>query len=497
MLFNSWQFLIFFPVTVLLYYVVPGRLKNICLLLANCIFYGSAGLRGLLVLLLCGIWTYAASLLIEAARGRGKRILKTVLGISLGGLFLTLAGFKYAGFVLHNLFALVRMIKPVVQEPTVSIIMPVGISFFVFQMAGYLIDVYRTDLKAERRFLHLLLFVTFFPQLLAGPIPRGKDLLPQFDSVHHWDYERFVDGSALMLWGFVLKLVIADRAAILVDTVYDQFSSYTGAVLILATLMFALQIYCDFYGYSLIARGAARILGFELAENFAGPYLAVSVQDFWRRWHISLSSWFRDYLYIPLGGSRQGRGKKYRNILLVFLVSGLWHGAQWNFVCWGLLNGLYQVLEDAAGRHGKQKGEHEYRSAQKGRTHFPARVRTIIMICAAWVFFEARGLRAAVRMLLQMCCLIRPAAPEGMRIMGLSSGVPGISVPEFILLVLGGITLLLADISREKGTGVYARICKAGWVWRPVILAAGVILLAVTGIWGNAYQASGFIYFQF
>ncbi len=481
MLFNSWQFLIFFPITVLLYYVVPARLKNVCLLAANLLFYASAGPEGMLVLILCSVWTYAAGRMITGIPQKSGRS-KTALGISLAGLFLLLIVFKYTGFLLENVSELFRLLSVQVNTPSFSPALPIGISFFIFQMAGYLIDIYRGDLAAENNFFRFFLFVSFFPQLLAGPIPRGKDLLPQFDQPHKWDYESAVDGFALMIWGFVLKLVIADRAALLVDVVYTYYPCYTWPVLVLATLIFTVQIYCDFYGYTLIARGAARVLGFELAENFHNPYLAVSVQDFWRRWHISLSSWFRDYLYFPLGGSRKGTVRKYVNILIVFLVSGLWHGAQWTFVFWGLLNGLYQVLEQVF---------HLKRSSVIGR------IRTIILISISWIFFRAGTLDAAFSILTQMFCLRKPDPLEGFHVIHLMDGIPGMTMPEFILLILAALLLLIVDISRERGHSVYERICKGPWIWRPVILASGILLIVITGIWGTAYEASGFIYFKF
>ena len=477
MLFHSWQFLLFFPLTVLLYFVVPTRLRSICLLTANLLFYASAGVTGLLVLLMCSVWTYASGQLLEKKKGK-----KLGLGLTVSGLLLVLIGFKYLGFLFDNVRAVLNLLHISAAFPSVSPVLPVGISFFIFQMIGYLIDIYRGDLPAEHRFFRFLLFVSFFPQLLAGPIPRGKDLLPQFDRPHTWDYERAADGFSLMIWGFILKLVIADRAALLADVVFTYYSCYTWPVLVLGMLVFTVQIYCDFYGYTLIARGAARILGFELAENFHYPYLASSVQDFWRRWHISLSSWLRDYLYFPLGGSRKGTWKKYRNILLVFLVSGLWHGAQWTFVCWGLLNGLYQVAE----------GIFHLKASR-----IAGRIRTLVLISISWIFFRASNLSSAIGYIMQMFCLRKPQPMEGLHIIYLRDGIPGMTSADFILLILTSLLLLAVDISNERGHRVYDRIRRGPWFLRPAVLAAGVLLLVVTGLWGSAYSASGFIYFQF
>lgn len=228
--------------------------------------------------------------------------------------------------------------------PSVDILLPVGISFYTFQALGYTIDVYRGDTCAEKNFFQYALFVSFFPQLVAGPIERSSHLLQQLATPHKFNSEEAKSGLLLMLWGFFLKIVLADRIAIFVDWVYGDYHTFGGWYLIVATALFAIQIYCDFAGYSIIAMGAAQILGIRLMENFQSPYLAVSVADFWRRWHISLTSWFRDYLYIPLGGSRCSKWRKYMNKMIVFLVSGLWHGAKISFVVWGGLNGLYQII---------------------------------------------------------------------------------------------------------------------------------------------------------
>ena len=504
MLFNSWQFLVFFHITIALYFLIPARYRNICLLAANLVFYASAGIAGLFTLIICSVWTYLAAVMLEKEMASQRNVLaktshvqghpqghaqghapghpKFILSISLLGLFSALIFFKYTGFLLRNLALLFGLMSIPAHVPAYSPILPVGISFFIFQMAGYLIDIYRGNLPAERSFFRFFLFVSFFPQMLAGPIPRGKELLPQFHTPHTWNYERAVDGFALMIWGFILKMVIADRAALLSDVVFTYYNCYTSPVLILGALVFTVQIYCDFYGYTLIARGAARVLGFELNENFRNPYLAASVQEFWRRWHISLSSWFRDYLYFPLGGSRRGTLKKYRNILIVFLISGLWHGSEWTFICWGLLNGIYQILESIF---------HLKPSPIIGR------IRTLILITLTWVFFKARSLEVAVGYLLQMFCLKKPAPTEEIGLIRMADGIPGMAVSEFILLIVAALILLFADIYRERGRRVYERICEGPWIVRPVMLALGVLFIVVMGVWGSAYQAAGFLYFKF
>lgn len=254
--------------------------------------------------------------------------------------------FKYFQFGISILNHLLSYIHIDEINWEYDILLPVGISFYTLQALGYLIDVYRGDIYAEKNFLRYALFVSFFPQLVVGPIERSKNLLVQLRVLQPFSYENLRKGALYVLYGLFLKMVIADRAAIIVDTVYQNSVEYSGFYVIVATMFFSIQIYCDFYGYSTIARGSALIMGIHLMENFNAPYYARSIREFWRRWHISLSGWFRDYLYIPLGGNHEGKLRKQRNLLMVFTVSGLWHGASLAFVFWGILNGIYQVLEN-------------------------------------------------------------------------------------------------------------------------------------------------------
>ncbi|MCE7945771.1 MAG: MBOAT family protein, partial [Chlorobi bacterium CHB1] len=305
MLFHSLEFIIFFPVVVAIYFLAPLRFRQFFLLLASYYFYMCWKAEyAVLILLSTGI-DYVAALHMHKTSGRG------------------------------NIFY---------EFPLFDILLPVGISFYTFQTLSYTIDVYRSEKTPERNFIKFALYVTFFPQLVAGPIERSTRLLPQFDHEHKFDANRVVSGLRLMLWGFFKKLVIADRLALYVNEVYNNPADYTGLPVIIATYFFAFQIYCDFSAYSDIAIGAARVLGFDLMKNFRQPYLAQSIGEFWKRWHISLSTWFRDYLYIPLGGNRVSRLRWYVNLMAVFLISGLWHGANWTFVVWGALHGSYFVL---------------------------------------------------------------------------------------------------------------------------------------------------------
>jgi D-alanyl-lipoteichoic acid acyltransferase DltB (MBOAT superfamily) len=299
-----------------------------------------------LLILTTTVITFGSGMVIEKAReadnenrSKAKLAVAASFILNIGILFY----FKYTNFALGLMGGLLNRVGVGISIPVFDIVLPVGISFYTFQALSYTMDVYRGDIYAEKNFFKYALFVSFFPQLVAGPIERSKNLLKQLQP-HKFNYEDFRDGFLLMLWGYFLKLVLADRIAIFVDTVYKDYYQFGGMYIVVATMLFAVQIYCDFAGYSVIAMGAAQILGIKLMENFDAPYLSTTVAEFWRRWHISLTSWFRDYLYIPLGGSRKGKLRKYINIMIVFLVSGLWHGASLSFVLWGGLNGLYQVI---------------------------------------------------------------------------------------------------------------------------------------------------------
>lgn len=324
MLFNSWNFLVFFFVVTLLYFSVTLRFKNILLLLASCFFYMSYIPQYILILFFLITLDYGLAILIESSDLRKKKLL---LVPSLAANVLTLFGFKYFNFFTGS-----------------EILLPIGLSFHTMQSMSYVIEVSREKQKAERNYLTFALYIMFYPQLVAGPIERPQNLLKQFYEVHKVDIRRILNGLALMLLGFYKKVVIADYLSSLVNPVFKNPTQYTGTDFILAALTFSMQIYCDFSGYSDIARGAAKVMGFELSENFERPFHASNLIDLWKRWHITLTGWFRDYVYIPLGGSRKSRTIRFLNILLVFLLSGLWHGVGWNFILWAELNGLMIVV---------------------------------------------------------------------------------------------------------------------------------------------------------
>ncbi len=494
MLFNSGLFLLFFPTVVLLYYIIPAKhsaARRIFLLIASYYFYMCWNARYGLLLLGATAVTYGAARLLSSAESPRKK--KQIMIAGLCMVFAALAYFKYTNFLLENVERLLQALHLSAPVPRYDILLPVGISFFTFQAAGYLIDVYRGQTAAEKSFVRYALFVSFFPQLVAGPIERSGNLLKQLDCKNHFDYDRFRSGILMMLQGYFMKIVIADRAAVFVDAVFNSPDNLAGSLYIAAVTAFTFQIYCDFCGYSLIAIGAARILGVDLMQNFNAPYHGTSVRDYWRRWHISLSTWFRDYVYIPLGGSRGGKVKYYRNLMITFLLSGLWHGASWNYVVWGGLNGLYQVLEglwDSA-FHKKAGQKPDPAGIGTGRKAL-GRLRTFLAIDFAFIFFRARGLRDALRILRQILFSTQWTAISAP---GLYSY--GLSAPDWTLLLLSLAVLMALDSLLNRGKNPADMILNKPLPVRIVLYALSITLILLFGIWGNAYDAHSFIYFQF
>ena len=384
MLFNSFEFAVFFPIVTLLYFLLPHRARVPLLVAASCWFYMAFVPKYLLILFGVILVDYAAGRLIAPARGARRRGLLVVSIAANVGL---LAFFKYFDFIQGNIAAVSQWLGHAAPFSPLHILLPIGLSFHTFQSMSYTIEVYRGRTPAERSLLHFACYVLFYPQLVAGPIERPQRLLPQFHTRHTFDSARFWSGVRLMAGGLFIKIIVADQLSPFVDAAYTSPASYSGAELLLATYMFAMQIYCDFCGYSNIARGAARVMDVELMENFNKPYLAESLAEFWRRWHISLSTWFRDYVYIPLGGNRVGNGRLAVNLLIVFAISGIWHGANWTFAIWGLLHGLFLIAELALGLGAKTS---------------PSRVGTWMrrlvvfnLTSLAWVFFRAADVTTA------------------------------------------------------------------------------------------------------
>ena len=479
MIFNSYQFLCFFPVVTLAYFLLPERVRWLWLLAASYYFYMCWNAGYALLIALSTVVTYACAGLCERFGGKTARrvVMIAGLGVNLG----ILGFFKYYNFFGEVLSRVFGAMGFAMQAPRLDVLLPVGISFYTFQALGYMLDVYRKQIPAEKNLLRYALFVSFFPQLVAGPIERSKNLLAQVNHPRGWDIARARDGLCIMLLGFFEKMVVADRAAIYVDAVYNQWYDASGWQIVLATVLFAFQIYGDFGGYSHIAIGAAKIMGFDLMDNFRQPYFAVSVRDFWRRWHISLSTWFRDYLYIPLGGSRVSAPRRAFNTMITFTVSGLWHGASLNYVVWGMLNGALQVLEGILPGGGKKDQIQERLPVRLCRI-----AGTFALICCTWFFFRVHALSTGVKMIGRM--FSRFAAP------GVATGF---SVGQAVILGASIAILLAIDALHESGrrlTDISRRWPFA--LWGGLGLAA-VLLIVLFGIWGPSYNAQAFIYFVF
>ncbi len=383
MIYNSIPFAVFLPIIFILYWICPSKYRYLFLLAASFYFYMYMDPKYIFFLLGTVTVSYLLALALDSARDVFRKKLYLFIGIL--ALIGVLALLKYSGFIIEIAG---------LPSPAIQFMLPVGISFYTFQTLGYLIDIYRGKYPAERHFGYYCLFVSFFPQILSGPIGRGDVLLPQLKKERTFDIYQASYGMKLMAVGYFKKLVVAGLLAPTVDKIYDNPESYVGLVYIIATFMFALQIYCDFSGYTDIAIGCAKLFGMELSENFKTPYFSRSIKEFWSRWHISLSTWFRDYLYIPLGGNRVGKIRHCFNLMLTFLVSGLWHGAGINYILWGGIHGFYQIIETISGKN--KKGREGKRNPL---LNLFSVFLTFMAVCLAWVFFRADSVSHAWRII--------------------------------------------------------------------------------------------------
>ena len=482
MLFNSLPFLIFFPCVFVLYYALPFRLRKYMLLIASYYFYMCWKPEFIVLILFSTLVDYFCGLGMVRYPGRKKWLLAVSLAMNLGLLFF----FKYLNFFGETLTALCRAVSIPFSAPTLSIILPVGISFYTFQTLSYTLDVYRGKLEPERDFVTFALFVSFFPQLVAGPIEKAADLLPQLKEEHPFTYENAAWGAKLMVWGFFKKMVVADQLAVLiVDPVYQNLGKYEGGALVLATCAFAFQIYCDFGGYSDIARGAARMMGVDLMVNFKSPYFfSHSIGNYWQRNHVSLSRWFTEYVYIPLGGSRKGRVKQYWFTTVTFFLSGLWHGAEWSFVVWGLLQAVYLNLERAFHR-GKEP-------PKSPPLHLLAIVTTFALSCFSLIFFRAANIGEALYVVRHLLWGI------GSPVLYVKTALSALNPGMIETAVLAGALLLLFlfDLADER-TDAIAMVSRWPVAIRWCCYLGLVMIVLVFGVYGPSYDVKAFTYFQF
>lgn len=482
MLFNSISFAIFLPIVFCLYWFVTKknlRLQNILLLLSSYFFYGCWDYRFLFLLIFSTLLDFFSGEKIYNAKSTAmkKFWLWLSIGINLG----FLGVFKYYNFFIHSFSEGLSYFGLKINPGTLSVILPVGISFYTFHGLSYVLDIFNKKIKPEKSFIDYSVFVSFFPLLVAGPIERATHLLPQIKTERHFNYSSTIDGLRQMLWGLFKKIVIADNFAEYANTIFNNPAEYSGSAHVLGALFFTIQIYCDFSGYSDIALGTARLFGIELLRNFAFPYFSRDIAEFWRRWHISLSSWFRDYLYIPLGGSKGGTWKKVRNTFIIFLVSGFWHGANWTFIVWGLLNAIY-IMPSIIFNTNRNNLE----TVAQGRSwptikEFFQIALTFSLTVFAWIFFRANTVRDAFSFIKKIFSSSLFAAPSFPQIWK--------SIPIIIIAIM---FMIIEWFGREQK---YA-IANLGLKWyKPIRWAFYYTIILVIFYYGGTEQQ--FIYFQF
>jgi alginate O-acetyltransferase complex protein AlgI len=484
MLFNSFHFLVFFPIVVGLYYALPQKFRWILLLIASYYFYMSWKAEYIILIVASTLVDFGAGLAIENADSKKRKKLWLFLSlfVNLGLLFT----FKYWDFFNESIRDTLNLFSIQFDPSTLKLLLPVGISFYTFQTLSYTIDIYYGKIKPIKHLGIFATYVSFFPQLVAGPIERAKHLIPQFYNKVVFEYERVKNGLLLMLWGFFVKIVIADRLAILVNTVYKHDDSHnylldhTGASLFIASFFFMFQLYLDFSAYSNIAIGAARVLGFDLRSNFRRPYWATSISDFWHRWHISLSTWFRDYVYIPLGGNKRGVKRHLINLLITFVLSGVWHGASWNFVLWGLLNGIFLIAQVFIDRR---------KTSTKPKTSFLKRLLQSGVVMLLWggslIFFRAQTFDDAIYVF------------QNISLTGWDNLYElGLTASEFKFVFYCLVSIYILDYIQEK-KDLYKFLASRNIVIRFAVYITAILMIIYLGAYGEEVSDNQFLYFQF
>lgn len=501
MLFNSFRFFIFFPIVTVIYFIVPKKVRYLWLLVASYYFYMSWNAKYAVLIAFSTAVTWLSGILLGkcSEAETAVKVKKWIVAVSFFVNLSILAFFKYFDFMLGNVNAVLQNVGIGPLTRSFDLLLPVGISFYTFQALGYTIDVYRKEIEPEKNILRYALFVSFFPQLVAGPIERSKNLLIQIAQIDHIPtgqllrYDRIASGLRIMLWGYFMKMVIADRLAIIVNTVFDAWFFFGTVELVLAAAAFSIQIYCDFAGYSTIAVGAAKVMGFSLTDNFDTPYFSGSIQEFWRRWHISLSTWFKDYLYIPLGGNRCGRLRRHWNILVTFLVSGLWHGASWHFVVWGGLHGVFQIIAAETGPYRDMLYERTHTKCTSFSFRFGQVAATFVLTTFAWIFFRARSLTQACGYIGRIF-----TKPDWHVLTDGSLCQLGLDRVETNVLLVSLWVLFGAGLVkyRKKETPDLFLDRQCAW-FRWAAVAGMFAFIFLFGVYGPGFDAGQFIYFQF
>ena len=480
MLFNSLAFFVFLPIVFSLYWLIPQKQKWVILLVASYYFYMNWNPKYVVLILGTTAVSFVAGLLLEKTDTQRlkKIIIAVTLIVCLGVLFI----FKYFNFASSTICSVLSLFSIHFSPITLQLMLPVGISFYTFQTLSYVIDVYRGDVKAEHHFGYYATFISFFPQLVAGPIERTGNLLPQIKSEKKFNQSQAIDGIKLIVWGYFKKMVIADYICGYVDQIYDNLCKYTGFALIMVIFLFTIQIYCDFSGYSNIAQGTAKLLGINLIDNFMSPYFSTSIKEFWRRWHISLSSWFKDYVYIPLGGNQCGKVRHNLNLLITFLVSGLWHGANWTFVFWGGLHGFAQIIENLTNPY-----INRFRATKVGK--FISFIFVFVFCNIAWVFFRAKTFSDATYVLTNSLKGI--SSPYKYIVNGVHESGIGVLRSIYILAMIT--VMSIVDYLNLNGNIILKIKSKKPLVrW---LLYFAIALLVV--IYAQKGEPAEFVYFQF
>jgi D-alanyl-lipoteichoic acid acyltransferase DltB (MBOAT superfamily) len=479
MLFNSLTFLLFFPIVALTYFLIPQKYRWMLLLLASYYFYMSWKPEFIILIIISTLVDYISGKQIYGSRTRRRKqfFLGLSLSVNLGLLFT----FKYFNFFSGALGDFLQAISIPFDPVTVQLILPIGISFYTFQTISYTVDVYRGKIKPEKHLGVFAVFVSFFPQLVAGPIERAKNLIPQFYEKHKPDFNRITIGLGIMLWGMFKKVVVADRMAVLANSVFNNPTSYTGWPIVIAIVAFTIQIYCDFSGYSDIAIGAAQVLGIRLSDNFRRPFMATSMRDLWRRWHITLVEWFKDYIYIPLGGNKVHFFRWAINILVVFFISGLWHGANWTYIFFGVINGLYLIAEYITKRQ-QQLVANMFSRMHLDWLHIWLRRAAIFSLFAfSLTFFRAPTIKTATQLLMDI------------QWAGTMDFWRGVMTELSLYIALGAVALwLLVQYIHGKDS------VKNFLVHRPVVIRIIIYtILLISTLYFGVFSGNEFIYFQF
>ncbi len=484
MLFNSIDFVVFLPIVFILYWFVFNKnlnVQNYLIVVASYVFYGWWDWRFLALILFSTIVDYSIGIALSKQKTPEKRRLLLWVSILVNLGFLGF--FKYFNFFIDNFVAAFSFMGIQVSSSSLDIILPVGISFYTFQTLSYTIDIYRNKLEPTRDFVSFCAFVSFFPQLVAGPIERATNLLPQFYKKRTFDYQNAVNGMRQILWGLMKKILIADNCAIYANLIFNNSADYSGSTLVLGAVFFTFQIYCDFSGYSDIAIGTSKLFGFNLKRNFAFPYFSRDIAEFWRRWHISLSTWFRDYVYIPLGGSRGSMANKIRNVFIIFIVSGFWHGANWTFMVWGALNAFYFIpllLSSRNRNHLEVVARGRYFAGFNNSIHM---LLTFMMVVFAWIFFRAENINHALSYIFG---IFSPSLLT----------VPVFAGMKKAVLTLIFITIFMAVewLGRDMQ---FALADLQNHLNKPIRWSAYLFIVLTIYFFGNFSESIEFIYFQF